>query len=306
MTDTLLKYLFRDAPVRAQFVRLHDAWQQILQNHDYPPAVSRLLGQLTAAATLLASNIKFSGALVLQIHGDGPVKLMVVECHADLTLRATAKLRADAVIAPDAGWRELVNAHGRGRCAITLDPRDRKPGQQPYQGIVALDGESVAEALETYMRQSEQLHTRLWLAADAATAAGVLLQRLPASGGIAPQATDDDDFQRAVTLAATLTPQELVAEQPATLARRLFWQEDLLPAEPLAPRFQCTCSRARIGRMLISLGRDEVESIIADMGSVSVTCDFCNARHEFDQVDVGQLFATGVTGAGDDSAQTRQ
>jgi molecular chaperone Hsp33 len=129
------------------------------------------------------------------------------------------------------------------------------------------------------------------------------LQNLPARAAT-PEATDDDAWDRANALAVTLTEDELLAQPPATLARRLFWQEQVLPAETLAPRFQCTCSRARIGRMLISLGREEVESIVADMGSVSVTCDFCNARHEFDRVDVGQLFATGATADGQDA--TRQ
>lgn len=298
MADSLLKLLYRDAPVRAQIVQLRHTWQQILQHHDYPGPVSRLLGELTAATALLASNIKFNGALILQIHGDGPVKLMVVECQPDLTLRATAKLRSGAKIGALAGWRDLVNAGGKGRCAITLDPRERLPGQQPYQGIVALEGDTVAQAIENYMRQSEQLETRLWLAANLRTSAGVLLQKLPAPQVAEP--ADDETWRRATVLGSTLTADELLAQTPATLVRRLFWQEQMMPAESLAPRFLCTCSRARIGRMLISLGRDEVESVVADMGSVSVTCDFCGARHEFDRVDVGHLFATGIADAGPD------
>lgn len=297
MNDTLLKFLFDRAPVRAEAVHLRQAWQQMIALHDYPAPVARLLGEMTAAAALLSTTIKFNGALILQIHGDGPVKLLVVECQPDLALRATAKLRAGARVADDAGLRELVNAGGHGRCAITLDPRDPQPGQQPYQGIVPLEGASIAQALEGYMRRSEQLDTRLWLAADADAAAGLLLQRLPREGGRAGADDHGQLWERALMLAGTLTARELLALAPAELVRRLYWQERLDAVARFTPRFQCTCSRARIGRMLVSLGRDEVDSIVAEFGAVTVTCDFCNARHEFDAVDVEQLFSSGSTDA---------
>lgn len=298
MSDALLKFLFDDAPVRGEVVQLRAAWQQMTALHDYPPPVVRLLGEMTAAAALLATTIKFNGALVLQIHGDGPVKLLVVECQPDLALRATAKLRAGAHVPDGAGLRQLVNANGHGRCAITLDPRDPQPGQQPYQGVVPLEGDSIAQALDSYMRRSEQLDTRLWLAADGAGAAGLLLQRLPREGGRAGADDHGETWQRAVALASTLDSRELLSIGPDALVRRLYWQERLEPVARLTPRFQCTCSRARIGRMLVSLGREEVDSIVAELGSVTVTCDFCNARHEFDAVDVGQLFSTGSTEIG--------
>jgi molecular chaperone Hsp33 len=295
--DKLLKFLFHQAPVRGEVVRLRHSWQQMTALHRYPEPVLRLLGEMTAAAALLASTIKFAGSLILQIHGDGPVKLLVVECQPDLALRATAKLAPGAFIDADAGWRALVNAHGRGRCAITLDPQRRQPGQQPYQGIVPLEGDSVAQALEAYMRQSEQLDSRLWLAADDSAAAGVLLQRLPESGraGVPVEALDQDAWPRTTALAETLSPAELLATAPEVLTRRLFWQERLEQYVPLTPRFTCRCSRERIGRMLLSLGRPEVDSIVAELGSVSVTCDFCNATQAFDAVDVSHLFATGST-----------
>lgn len=293
MSDRLLKFLFHDAPVRGEVVRLAEVWQQVIEHHDYPAPVLALLGQMTAAAALLAANIKFNGALSLQIDGDGPVRLLVVECQPDFRLRATAKLRADAPVPADATLRTLVNAQGQGRCAITLDPQDRQPGQQPYQGIVALTGDSIAQALETYMRQSEQLDTRLWLAADARAASGVLLQKLPAEGGRAAQARDTDAWDRTTTLAGTLTPPELLDNDPEQLVRKLFWQERLEHGAAFAPRFECRCSRGRIGRMLLSLGRGEVEDILREQDRVEVTCDFCNKAQVFDAVDVGQLFATG-------------
>lgn len=298
MNDALLKFLFDGAKVRGEAVRLRQAWQQMTAWHDYPTPVARLLGEMTAAAALLSTTIKFNGALIFQIHGDGPVKLLVVECQPDLALRATAKLRAGAHVADGAGLRELVNAGGQGRCAITLDPRDPQPGQQPYQGVVPLEGASIAQALESYMRRSEQLDTRLWLAADGAGAGGLLLQRLPREGGRSGEDDDGETWQRAIALASTVDARELLCRTPDELVRRLYWQERLRAVARLTPRFQCTCSRARIGRMLVSLGREEVDSIVAELGSVTVTCDFCNARHEFDAVDVGQLFSTGSTETG--------
>jgi len=279
--------------VRGEVVRLAEVWQQVIEHHDYPAPVLALLGQMTAAAALLAANIKFNGALSLQIEGDGPVRLLVVECQPDFRLRATAKLRADAPVPADATLRTLVNARGQGRCAITLDPQDRQPGQQPYQGIVSLTGDSIAHALESYMRQSEQLDTRLWLAADTRAASGVLLQKLPAEGGRAAQARDTDAWDRTTTLAGTLTPPELLDNDPEQLVRKLFWQERLEHGAAFAPRFECRCSRGRIGRMLLSLGRGEVEDILREQDRVEVTCDFCNQVQSFDAVDVGQLFATG-------------
>ncbi|MFN9573732.1 MAG: Hsp33 family molecular chaperone HslO [Betaproteobacteria bacterium] len=293
MSDRLLKFLFYDAPVRGEVVRLAEVWQQVIEHHDYPAPVLALLGQMTAAAALLAANIKFNGALSLQIEGDGPVRLLVVECQPDFRLRATAKLRADAPVPADATLRTLVNAQGQGRCAITLDPQDRQPGQQPYQGIVSLTGDSIAHALETYMRQSEQLDTRLWLAADTRAASGGLLQKLPAEGGRAAQARDTDAWDRTTTLAGTLTPPELLDNDTEQLVRKLFWQERLEHGAAFAPRFECRCSRGRIGRMLLSLGRGEVEDILREQDRVEVTCDFCNQVQSFDAVDVGQLFATG-------------
>jgi molecular chaperone Hsp33 len=297
MSDRLLKFLVHDAPVRGEVVQLERAWQQVIEHHDYPAPVLALLGEMTAAATLLAANIKFNGALTLQVHGDGPVKLLVVECQPDFRLRATAKLREGSDIAPGAGLRALVNAHGQGRCAITLDPLERLPGQQPYQGIVPLAGDSIAHALETYMRQSEQLDTRLWLAADDKVASGVLLQKLPAEGGRAAQSHDTDAWDRTTTLASTLTLPELLANGPEALVRKLFWQERLEHGAAFQPSFQCSCSRERIGRMLLSLGREEVEDIMREQGHVEVTCDFCNKAQMFDAVDVGQLFATGDASA---------
>ncbi len=301
MSDRLLKFVFKAAPVRGGLVRMESAWRQMVMLHDFPPVVTRLLGEMVAAGALLATNIKFQGALIMQIHGDGPIKLLVVECMPDLAIRATAKL-GEGELGDDATLRELVNRSGRGRFAITLDPRDPMPGQQPYQGVVPLDGDTMAEVLQTYMRQSEQLDTRLWLASDAHVCAGLLLQSLPASGGKAV-AMDEDAWSRAVTLAQTLTHQELLELSPDDVMRRLFWQETLDHYPAMSPHFACTCSRERIGRMLVSLGREEVDSILDEQGSVTVTCDFCNRQYTFDAVDAAQLFVSGDTAPADEATR---
>ena len=301
MADTLLRFLFHDAPVRGEVVRLQASWRQMVANHRYPAPVARLLGEMTAAAALLAANIKFDGALILQIQGNGPVRLLVVEVQPGMRLRATAKLRETAVIGEDATLQQLTNPNGEARCAITLDPTGRRPGQQPYQGVVPLAGETIAEVLENYLRQSEQTESRLWLAADESAAAGVLLQKLPQEGGEAKP--DVDAWQRAGALTATLTREELLTLEAEALARRLYWEERLQHFPPAAPRFECNCSRERSGRMLLALGREEAESILAERGDVEITCDFCNARYAFDAVDVGQLFASGATREADASTR---
>lgn len=293
MPDQLLKFAFAGAPVRGELVHLGPAWREMRAHHRYPLAVMRVVGEMVAAAALLAANIKFNGALVMQVYGDGPLQLLVVECQPDLALRATAKVR-DEPIADDISLRDLLNRGGRGRFAITLDPKDRLPGQQPYQGIVALEGDSVAEILQTYMRQSEQLETRLWLASNDAAAAGLLLQRLPHDGEHLEASGEDDAWEHLVTLAQTVTSDELLDLTPADLLHRLFWQESLEHYAPLTPRFECSCSRERIGKMLISLGQEEVDSIIAEQGSVTVTCEFCGRSYSFEPVDVAHLFAGGI------------
>jgi molecular chaperone Hsp33 len=291
MSDRLLKFAFTGAHVRGELVQLDAAWREMIAHHHYPPPVMHVLGEMVAAAALLATNIKFNGTLVMQVYGDGPLQLLVVECQSDLALRATAKVRDDP-IADDISLRDLVNRGGRGRFAITLDPKDPLPGQQPYQGVVALEGESVAEVLQTYMRQSEQLETRIWLASSASVAAGLLLQRLPNSG--AQVAPGDDAWEHLVALAQNVTSVELLSLSPDDVSHRLFWQESLEHYPALTPRFQCTCSRERIGKMLVSLGQEEVDSIIAEQGSVSVTCEFCGRQYAFDPVEAAHLFAPGV------------
>ena len=299
MSDNLQKFMFENAGVRGELVELPNTWQQILSNQAYPPAVKTILGELLAASALLSSNLKFNGTMVMQIHGDGPVKLMVVECDADMNMRATAKLREGAVIADDAGLADLIHAHGQGRFIITLDPNDKMPGQHAYQGIVPLDGDSVATVIENYMMRSEQLDTKIWLAADDHVARGMLLQKLPMTGGYEsdPESTPEakaehetEAWNRAMALGGTLKQSELLTTDIETLLHRLFWEETIRVFDLQHPRFLCNCSREKVGNMLKMLGEAEIKTATAELGKLDINCDFCGKLYTFDQVDCTQLF----------------
>ncbi len=312
----LHKFLFDGLPVRGAIVRLTDAWQEILQRRavntstgPYPLPVQEMLGEMTAAGVLMQSNIKFNGALVFQISGDGPVKLAVTEVLTNLSVRSTVTMIGD--LPADATLTDMVNVHGKGRCAITLDPKDKQPGQQPYQGVVPLvdvDGqplESMAAILQQYMRQSEQLDTVLVLAANDKVAAGLIVQRMPIKGeanlAAGAQNTEEvdqiglnEEYNRIAHLAASLTRDELLNLDVETILHRLFWEEKLLRFVPEdgegGPHFACTCSRERVGNMLRSLGQEESDSILEEQGMIEVGCEFCGQQYRFDAVDVAHLF----------------
>jgi molecular chaperone Hsp33 len=306
----LHKFIFEGLPVRGMLVRLTASWQELLARREqasdaFPAPVRALLGEMAAAGALMQANIKFNGALILQVFGDGPVRLAVAEVQPDLAFRATAKVVGE--VGPDAKLEAMLNVSGKGRCAITLDPQDKLPGQQPYQGVVPLHGDQreplqeLSQVLEHYMLQSEQLDTRLVLAADDRIAAGLLIQRLPVegAGNLGGRRNEDEiglneSFNRIAHLAATLKREELLTLDADTILRRLFWEEQLRRFEPMAgalgPRFECRCSRDRVGSMLRGLGRDEIESILAEQGRVEIGCDFCGLKYHFDPVDAAGLF----------------
>jgi molecular chaperone Hsp33 len=276
--DFLRRFLFEHAPIRGEIVRLDAVWQSVIERHDYPPVLRDLMGELCAAAVLLAATLKLQGAMVLQIHGKGALKLLVVECSGDLELRATAKWEGDL------SHGTLQDLLGDGRFVITLDPKD---GNQAYQGIVSLEGDSIAEILENYMSRSEQLETRLWLAADGHRAAGMLLQKMPEQGE--PQ--DADAWGRATQLADTLKTEELLTLPAGELLHRLYHEEDIRLFDAQTVVFRCTCSRESVAQMLRMLGKSEVDAIIAERGDVEVHCEFCNQRYVFDRVDADAVFA---------------
>jgi molecular chaperone Hsp33 len=310
----LHKFLFDGLPVRGILVRLTDTWTEILQRRQsntttgaWPAPVAGLMGQMAAAGALMQSNIKFNGALVLQVFGDGPLKVAVAEVQPDLSLRATAKVVGK--VSDGASLSAMVNVGNQGRCAITLDPRDKLPGQQPYQGVVPLHGdqgeklEHLSEVLEHYMLQSEQLDTKLVLAADGKVAAGLLIQRLPVqgegnlAGRLLGRANEDEigrneDYNRIAILAGSLTREELLTLDVDTILRRLFWEEKVLRFPAQRPRFACTCSRERVGDMIRGLGHQEAESILSERPDIEVGCDFCGRQYRFDAVDAARLFTS--------------
>lgn len=312
-------FLFDGLPVRGMLVRLTDAWQEILKRRQagggYPTEVMQLLGEMTAAGALMQSNIKFNGALVLQIFGDGPVKLAVAEVQPDLSLRATATVTGE--VQPGDSLSRLVNVNNQGRCVITLDPNNwgqipisqsaTKLESDPNYFVVPLFGdrhekiENLGEVLAHYMLQSEQLDTKLILAADGRVAAGLLIQRLPAKGNLEGRMDRDanedeigrnEDYQRIALLAGTLKREELLGLDADTILRRLFWEEKITRFVPGTPTFACSCSQERVSGMLRSLGAAEVESIIAERGRVEVGCEFCGAQYGFNPVDAAQIFTS--------------
>lgn len=309
----LHKFIFEGLPVRGAIVKLTDAWQEILHRQgDYPPAVQNLLGEMTAAAVLVHSNIKFNGSLILQVMGGekkdlSPIKLAVVEVTSDLSFRTTAKIVH--AISGNESFSQLINAGNQARCAITLDPEVKFQGQQAYQGIVPLYDdqgvplESFAEVLEHYMLQSEQLDTKLVLAADASMAVGIVIQRMPLKGennlaGAWTSTENEDqigkneDFNRIATLTASIRRDELLTLSIDDILHRLFWDEPIAryPSVDPAPRFHCTCSRERVANTIRSLGQTEAERMIEETQGIAVNCDFCGQIYNFDVVDAAMLF----------------
>lgn len=306
--NELLVFMCDGAPVRGEIVSIGSAWQTVLERRNDPPAVRRILGDFLGAATLLSASLKFDGTLIIQAQSKGPIQLLVVECKSDLSIRATVKLSVDSSEIPqEANLAELLDATHSGRLVITLDPSNREPGQAPYQGIVALQDHqstavkpitSASEAISLYMQNSEQLDTRVWLASNDTHVGGLLLQRLPNSGGYAhldPQVAEEG-WSRIQTLGETITNEELLTLKPETILRRLFLEESSengvrsFPPRPI--RFSCRCSRNKVADILRMLGEEEVQSILAEQDGVETVCDFCGKPYRFDAVDCLQVFKT--------------
>ena len=281
-TDELHRFIIGQSHVRGEVVRLGATLRAMEGDNNYPHPVRQLLGETAAAAALLAATIKFEGQLTLQVRGTGPVNLLVVEATGKGTLRGVARHDNDV---PDVGIRSLM---GAGHLVMTIDPG---PGNERYQGIVALDETSLVATLQDYFARSEQLPTRLWLAVDERGAAGFLLQNLPANRPAAVL-EDDDDWNRCVHLASTLTDAELLHLPVERLLYRLFHQESvrLLGSSPVG--FACRCSRERVNNTLRAIGYPEVKQILEEDGAVVVRCEFCNTAYNLDAVDIEHLFAS--------------
>lgn len=285
MSDTLQRFLFEQASVRGELVQLDASWKAVLERQDYPPAVRETLGQMMVASVLLAATMKFNGSITLQVRGNGPISMLVADCsprHGGDELGPLYHVRGMAHWEGEVPEGDLAGRFGDGNLAITIDPGK---GGKRYQGIVALSGSSVAEAIDDYLGRSEQLATRMWLSADTERAAGMLLQKLPA------EKVDAESWNRLTLLAGTITDAELLELGQPELLHRLFHEEDVRAFEPQPIAFHCNCSRERVADALRGMGHDEVMDIIRSEGRVEAACQFCNRHYEFDAVDAEQLFA---------------
>lgn len=284
--DALTRFVFEHAAMRGALVTLAETTTATLACHPYPPALQRVLCELLAASALLASTLKFTGSLIVQLQGDGPVRLLVVECTDALGMRATAQWDAERIaeLGPGASLADLAGGPEHGRLVLTLDP---KGAGTVYQGIVTLESGSVAGLVEHYLATSEQLASRLVLGARDGRAAGLLLQRLPGA-----TEEDGDTWQRAQAAVGELAPEALLSGAPATtLIGAVFPEDDVRVFAPRAAAFACSCSRERVENALRIAGAAEIESILAERGDVEVTCEFCNRRYTFGPGEARAIFA---------------
>lgn len=280
--NRLTRFVFDDKPVRGLHIGLGSVWQHMLAHKNHPPAIRSALGELTAAAVLLAANLKFDGSLTLQVQGSGVLKMLVAEATAAGTCRATARWDEQAAVDEHSTLAELLGEGGM--FVLTL----HNGNGEPWQGVVPLEGGSVAEMLMAYMARSEQLDTHISLAADTDAACGLLLQRLPEKD------IEADAWQETVALADTVQAAELTDVDAHTLLYRLFHQNPPRVFEPRSIEFACTCSRGKVSDMLLLLGGEEVGSAVAEQGSIEINCDFCHQRYVFDEMEINALFGADV------------
>jgi molecular chaperone Hsp33 len=295
--DCMHRFVFEQYPIRGHLVHLDAAWRALIEHRDYPEGIRDLLGEAVAASLLLAATIKFDGVLSLQLQGDGCVHLLLAQCTSGLGLRGLARYQEDAErAAASAAESRVADLIGAGNLTVTLETDE---GAQRYQGIVPITGERLAESLQGYFENSEQLPTRLWLYADAQGVSGMLLQRLPgADAAPSGDAEVDDAWRRVQLIGDTLTREELRTLTDLEILRRLFNEDDVRLFEPSPVYFRCRCSRERVAGMLQGLGEAETRVIIAERGAVEVRCDFCNRAYVFDAVDVARLFNAGAAAPG--------
>lgn len=279
MNDVLTRFVFDEHPIRGTVIRLDDTWREILRRTEYPPALQKLLGELTAAAGLLISTLKFEGYLTLQMQGSGHVRLLVVEVSSELAVRATAKW--DNAFEGQ-GFTDLV---GDGQLVVTLSPTAES--QAAYQGVVPLMGGKVADALMHYMMQSEQIDSMIVLAANERSAGGLMLQRLPEQ-----RSNDVDAWTRIQQFAASLRAQELLSLDAPLILHRLFHEEAVRLFDPAMVYFSCGCTRERVIEVLKLLGQAELETALEEQGTVTVQCEFCGQAYYFDAVDSAHLWLT--------------
>ena len=296
--DVVRRFIVENRPVRGHWVRLEGAWRELRAHKEYPEPVRELLGQAVAASVLLAATLKFNGTLTLQLQGNGAVRLLVAQCTHDFRLRAVANFDETAVEGVTseshggAAFRRLVGSEGR--VVVTIESEERN---QRYQGIVPLSGESLADSLESYFATSEQLPTRVLLAADGERGVGVLVQKLPD-----PVHADESDmkevWEEAQRGIERLSTTDLLLRPVEELLERGFSAHDMRLFKGTPVQFECRCSQGRVSSLLRALGETEVRDVLKEQGAVTVTCEFCHRPYRFDAVDVEALFADSVGESG--------
>lgn len=279
-TDIRQRFLFPNSDIRGEIVRLDSSLRPILSARDYPMAAEGVLAEAMAAVTLLSGSLKFNGRLSLQAQSQGSLQLLLAECNHNNEIRGVLQLSDDEDIPNSAALSDLLP---KGIMAITIKPEQGRD----YQGMVPMEKNSLAGCLEDYFQQSEQLPTRIWLAAGNGQAAGIMLQALPQQ--VADKEANDDTWETVVALAETLTMDELLGLPVETVLHRLFHEQP--PQLPAAQQvnFGCTCSRERVERALLSLGEDELQDILDEQNKAEIQCDFCGATEHFDAVDLTEL-----------------
>ena len=285
MSNQRTRFILDQLPLRGVHVNLEQVWQHIVGQKNYPAPIARALGELVAAGALLAANLKFDGTFILQVQGTGVLKLLVAEATSEQTCRGTARFDDSIEIADDTSLQDLMGE--QGQFVLTLQPRQG----EMWQGIVGLQGTSIAQMLANYLAQSEQLDSDLILAADDKQAVGMMVQRL------AGQDMAREDWQYVESLLQTVNQDELLHTTANTLLYRLFHEQEVRVFEPEHLEFACTCSHEKVGNMLLLLGGQEVGQILLEQGSVEIACDFCQQKYVFDEEDVKTLFGSDVSAA---------
>lgn len=278
--DIVLPFVFEALPVRGAIIQLESSWRRMLLGHDYRPPVLETLGHSAAASALIAQSLKFEGSITLQISGDGPLAMLVVQCTSDLELRGMAS----AADLPEAmGFSDLLR---NARCAITVDTG---PRERPYQGIVEVSGPSLADSIENYYARSAQIPSHLRLVSNRSCCGGILLQQMPGE-----RAADTDDWRRVGLLAATLGLRDVAGGIGPELLARLFTEDDVRVFRPRDTVFRCRCSDERVEDVLRLLGQEDAFALLAEQGRVEVTCEYCGRVRRFDSIDIERLFAGGA------------
>ena len=283
MPDIRQRFYFAHSPGRGEIVQTQDCLSEIFERHAYPSVIQKLLAEFVTACVLLTATLKLEGRLSLQARGNGALKMMMAECNHHHQIRAIAQLNEEADFANEASLSDLL---ADGLLVITLEPEN---GQR-YQGIVELTGDNLADYLENYFSQSEQLPTRLWLAANQTQGAGLLLQALPQS----QEDEDEDRWTRLVQMTQTLKTDELLGLSADEILYRLYHEEEVTLPESQAVTFSCTCSRDGTAQALLSIGQAECEDILAEQGEIRLNCQFCHTEYVFELTEIRQLFAVQV------------